>query len=164
MRVRRRFDLYNRTEAATKEFSAWVEALAPGTVVCVSISDTAIAKTRPVEPPTYAALRLLGASRDMDVIGYRNPFVFIGAKGLPEGAACVLLDKRAQSKTVLRLDARVVPAPGGKGGGCPVELVDVKDSSISAKEGCPDREAQGYVFKNCQTHVVGPGGKLTIKR
>ena len=42
----------------------------------------------------------LGGADDMDVIGYRNPFVFIGAKGLENGKAQMLLDKRSQSKTV----------------------------------------------------------------
>ena len=102
-----------------------------------------------MEDPTYEALRLLGAAPDMEVIGYRNPFVFVGAKGIAPGKAQMLLDKRSQSKTVLRLDARVVSAGSGEG----VALVDVKNSSIHAKANCPDREAEGYIFKNCT--VVG---------
>jgi hypothetical protein len=167
--ARRRFDLYNRDEAAS-EFATWVGSLRHGTVVVVTISDTAIAKKRPMGEPVFAALRLLGAARDMEVIGYRNPFVFVGAKGLAEGEAATLLDKRAQSKTVLRLDARIVAAsvasvatfsPRKKGtapaktttdhGPCPVAITEVKNSSIRAQEMCPDREKDGYVFKNCQT-------------
>ena len=140
-----------------------MEALAPGTVVLIAISDTAIAKKRPMEAETYEALRQLGGADDMDVIGYRNPFVFMGAKGLPRGQAQMLLDKRSQSKTVLRLDARVVAAASGGDSACPVSIVDVKNSTISAKENCPDREAQGYIFKNCQTHIV-KNGKLHVHR
>ena len=95
-----------------------------------------------------------------EVIGYRNPFVFIGAKGLAPGTAHYLLDKRAQSKTVLRLDAMVISSPASdasssaassSGPACPVQIVDVKDYSINAKDKCPDREKQGWTFKNSQT-------------
>ena len=58
-------------------------------------------------------LRQLGGADDMDVIGYRNPFVFMGAKGLPKGQAQMLLDKRSQSKTVLRLDGKLVATAAG---------------------------------------------------
>ena len=156
----RRFDLYNKTADATADFSAWVAALAPGTVVLIAISDTAIAKKRPMEPETYEALRQLGGADDMDVIGYRNPFVFMGAKGLPKGQAQMLLDKRSQSKTVLRLDGKMVAKAAGAS---TVAITNVKNSSISAKDNCPDREAQGFIFKNCQTHIV-KNGKLHVHR
>jgi hypothetical protein len=156
----RRFDLYNRTTEATAEFSTWVDSLATGTVVLIAISDTAIAKKRPMEAETYDALRQLGGADDMDVIGYRNPFVFMGAKGLPQGKAQMLLDKRSQSKTVLRLDGRMIAKTCGASS---VTITDVKNTSISAKDSCPDREAQGYIFKNCQTHIV-KNGKLHVHR
>jgi hypothetical protein len=155
----RRFDLYNRTEQAHAEFTEWVDCLPSGSIVCIAISDTAIAKKRPMEESAYVALRQLGAPVDMEVIGYRNPFVFLGVKGLAPGEARFLLDKRAQSKTVLRLDAKLV---GGKGGH--ISLKSVKDSSINAIKQCPDREKEGYIFKNCQTVVKGENGKLIKKK
>jgi len=124
----RRFDFYGRDQAMD-DFALWVGSLKRGTVVLIAISDTAIAKTRPMREPVYKALQQLGAAKDIEVIGYRNPFVFIGAKGLSCGEAHMLLDKRSQSKTVLRLDARV--GVGSKG---LVKITDVKDSTITASD------------------------------
>lgn len=144
--------------------SDYVTSLAPGTVVVVTISDTAIAKKRPMEPMVYDALKQLGLGDDHEVIGYRNPMVFLGAKGLAQGGATLLLDKRAQSKTVLRLDATVQSVAAATTGtataatkakavsgssSCPVAIQDVKNSTISATEQCPDRAKEGVVFKNC---------------
>ena len=85
----RRFDFYNQTDAATADFLAWCKQLPSGRVVCVCITDTAIAKKRPLAKPVYNAFRLLGAEANLgdvpeggEVIGYRNPFIFVGAKGL----------------------------------------------------------------------------------
>lgn len=168
-----------------------MNSLAPGAVVVVTISDTAIAKKRPMEPIVYEAFKQLGLGDNHEVIGYRNPMVFLGAKGLAQGSATLLLDKRAQSKTVLRLDATIqsvaatntsttksnssaatktttaaaaasakkkasaAAAAAAETGSsssnssCPVVIQDVKNSTISATEQCPDRAKEGVVFKNC---------------
>ena len=55
---------------------------------------------------------------------------------------------------MLRLDARVVAAPPSSSSSSAssssglVALTDVADSSISARDKCPDREAEGWSFKN----------------
>ena len=170
-----------------------MNSLAPGAVVVVTISDTAIAKKRPMEPIVYEAFKQLGLGDNHEVIGYRNPMVFLGAKGLAQGSATLLLDKRAQSKTVLRLDATIQSvaatntsttksnssaatktttaaaaasakkkasaaaaaaaetgsSSSGSNSSCPVVIQDVKNSTISATEQCPDRAKEGVVFKNC---------------
>ena len=169
-----------------------MNSLAPGAVVVVTISDTAIAKKRPMEPIVYEAFKQLGLGDNHEVIGYRNPMVFLGAKGLAQGSATLLLDKRAQSKTVLRLDATIqsvaatntsttksnssaatktttaaaaasakkkasaaaaaaaeTGSSSSSSSSCPVVIQDVKNSTISATEQCPDRAKEGVVFKNC---------------
>ena len=78
-----------------------------GRIVAITIADTAIAKTRPLGPEVYAALQQLGAAKECDIIGYRNPFAFIGVKGGEPGSAMYCLDKHAQSKTMLRAEASV---------------------------------------------------------
>jgi hypothetical protein len=130
----RRFNLYSNSDTATAAFSKWVQSLSSETIVVITISDTAIKKSSPMEDPIYKALQQLGGATDMDVIGYRNPFVFIGAKGMAPGQAQMLLDKRSQSKTVLRLDARVMSSK--KTDAFSVTFSDVKNSSISASKAC----------------------------
>jgi hypothetical protein len=102
-----RFHLYQKLEDATKKFCKWVDKLPEGRVVVIAIADTAIAKTRPLGPEIYDSLRKLGAAEECDVIGYRNPFAFIGVKGGAKGSAMYCLDKHAQSKTMLRAEATV---------------------------------------------------------
>ena len=45
----------------------------------------------------------------------------------------MLLDKRAQSKTVLRLDATVVAGKGAGKSGSSVQIINVKDSTFTAE-------------------------------
>ena len=98
-----RFDLYNdATFAQSDAFHAHVAALPPGRVVLISITDTAMAKTRPLPKKVYDTLRLLGAPDHIEPIGYRMPFAFIGARGAAPGAASLALDK---TKVILRLEA-----------------------------------------------------------
>jgi hypothetical protein len=123
-----RFDLYKDTEKESKRWAAWVSGLPLGRVVCVCITDTAMAKTRPLPPAVYDALRALGAPPSLTLIGYREPFAFVGACGLAPGTAAAALDPKKQSKTLLRVhatlalgsstasaaSASVVPAGKGK--------------------------------------------------
>ena len=116
----RRYDVYNDASGAVAdEFCARVRGLPPGRVVVVTIADSAIAKTRPLPPRVYDALRALGAPRaeEMTTIGYRNPFAFIGVKGAPPGSyeEAFAIDVRAQSKCVLRVSATVVVVGGARG-------------------------------------------------
>ena len=108
-----RFNLYQDTAGETARFAKWVAALPARRVVGVCITDTAMAKTRPLGAPVYAAFRALGAPASLTLIGYREPFAFLGWKGAPPGAAAVALDAKKQSKQLLRLDAEVTRAPDG---------------------------------------------------
>ena len=52
----------------------FVDGLADGQIVTITTSDTAIAKSRPLGPEIYNALRQLGAPKDCEIIG-RCPIV-----------------------------------------------------------------------------------------
>ena len=103
----------------------------------IGIADSAIAKSRPLPEPIYTSLRLMGAPDPTEVIGYRNPFCGVFVKGAPPGSAAFALDKRAQSKTIIRLEVTVqckdnegkgtVSDKGKRKGEMLVELVDVTD-------------------------------------
>lgn len=109
-----RFNLYQDTAAETARFSNWVKQLPANVVVGCCITDTAMAKTRPLGAPVYEAFRALGASEKLTLIGYREPFCFLGWKGAKPGEGCYALDAKKQSKQLLRLDASVsVDAKGG---------------------------------------------------
>lgn len=102
-----RFDLYNEpVDAQAAAFAAHVAAMPAGRVALVSITDTAMAKTRPLPPLVYDVLRDLGAPAAIEPIGYRMPFAMIGVKGAKPGAALLALDK---TKIILRLEAVVAP-------------------------------------------------------
>ena len=102
-----RFNLYQNTEKETQRFAKWVDALPKNVVVGCCITDTAMAKTRPLPQAVYASFRKLGASDALTLIGYREPFSFLGWKGAPKGAGVYALDAKKQSKQLLRLDAVV---------------------------------------------------------
>ena len=51
--------------------------------------------------------RKLGASDSLTLIGYREPFCFLGWKGAQKGKGVYALDAKKQSKQLLRLDAVV---------------------------------------------------------
>jgi hypothetical protein len=121
-----RFHLYSDIEGATDKFVAFVDALEPGRVVTITTSDSAIAKSRPLGPKMYTALQKLGCSEDCEVIGYRNPFAFVGVKGALPGSAVFSLDKHAQSKTIVR--AQCTAIAGTKGSTCTTELRDVQEN------------------------------------
>jgi hypothetical protein len=96
-----RFDVYKETKKETKALVDYVGKLPTGRVLVLSITDTAIAKTRPLAPEFYACLREIGAPTQTEPIGYRQPFALIGVKGMRETAVCAL-DK---TKVILRLEA-----------------------------------------------------------
>lgn len=102
-----RFGLYQHTISESNRFKDWVDSLPHNRVVCCCITDTAMAKTRPIPAVVYQAFNDLGAPPDLTLIGYREPFCFIGWKGAPPGAAAYMLDARKQSKTLLRIDANL---------------------------------------------------------
>ena len=102
-----RFNLYQDTAAETARFSNWVKQLPANVVVGCCITDTAMAKTRPLPQAVYASFKKLGASDALTLIGYREPFCFLGWKGAPKGAGVYALDAKKQSKQLLRLDAVV---------------------------------------------------------
>ena len=66
-----------------------------------------MAKTRPLNSTVYEAFRKLGASDSLTLIGYREPFCFLGWKGASKGQGVYALDAKKQSKQLLRLDAVV---------------------------------------------------------
>jgi len=102
-----RFNLYQDTEAETKRFAKWVDKLPKNTIVGCCITDTAMAKTRPLNSTVYESFRKLGASDSLTLIGYREPFCFLGWKGAAKGKGVYALDAKKQSKQLLRLDAVV---------------------------------------------------------
>jgi hypothetical protein len=102
-----RFNLYQDTEQETKRFAKWVDKLPKNTVVGCCITDTAMAKTRPLNSTVYESFRKLGASDSLTLIGYREPFCFLGWKGAGKGKGVYALDAKKQSKQLLRLDAVV---------------------------------------------------------
>ena len=55
----------------------------------------------------YESFRKLGASDSLTLIGYREPFCFLGWKGAAKGKGVYALDAKKQSKQLLRLDAVV---------------------------------------------------------
>ena len=92
-----RFDLYNKVEAQSEAFHAHVARMPAGRVALVSITDTAMAKTRPLPKLVYDTLRLLGGEDHIEPIGYRMPFGFVGVRGAAAGTAICALDKTARS-------------------------------------------------------------------
>ena len=66
-----------------------------------------MAKTRPLPGSVYESFRALGASPKLTLIGYREPFCFLGWKGAKPGDGCFALDAKKQSKQMCRLDAVV---------------------------------------------------------
>jgi len=82
------------------------------------------------------------------VIGYRNPFCGIFVKGAPPGSAAFGLDKHAQSKTIIRLEATVAfraAAAAADGAG-----------TVAGATGVPS--ATGATAKAEKKAVVGVGG------
>ncbi|KAH8069464.1 hydrolase [Aureococcus anophagefferens] len=96
-----RFNLYQDTDRETARFAKWVDKLPANRVVGVCITDTAMAK-RPLSKQVYDTFRLLGAPDSLTLIGYREPFAFLGWKGAPKGAAALAQDAKKQSR-LLRL-------------------------------------------------------------
>ena len=88
-----RFDLYNDREGQTAALARFVDALPDGRAVLMCITDTALAKTRPLGQELYEILHRLGAPKAMPPIGYRFPFAMIGAKGMRSGEALCAVDK-----------------------------------------------------------------------
>ncbi|KAJ1460972.1 hypothetical protein M885DRAFT_612143 [Pelagophyceae sp. CCMP2097] len=99
-----RFDVYKHTAQQTKALVKYVDGLERGRVILIAITDTAMAKTRPLSRDIYDALGELGAPADMEPLGYRRPFAMIGAKGLPRGNALVVQET---TKVIVRLEATV---------------------------------------------------------
>lgn len=64
-----RFDVYKDTSSETSALVKFVDALPVGAVVLVSITDTAVAKTRPLSRALYDALGALGAALTMEPLG-----------------------------------------------------------------------------------------------
>ncbi|KAH8050052.1 hydrolase [Aureococcus anophagefferens] len=116
---KKRFNIYAKTDPETDRFAKFVKGLKPNAVVAVCITDTAVAAKRPPGKKLYDALVSLGAPENMEKIGYRFPFAFLGVKGAKPGSAVVLMDK---TKFLLRIDATVVTAKDGT-----VTLADVAE-------------------------------------
>ncbi|KAH8060349.1 hydrolase [Aureococcus anophagefferens] len=116
---KKRFNIYAKTDPETDRFAKFVKGLKPNAVVAVCITDTAVAAKRPPGKKLYDALVSLGAAENMEKIGYRFPFAFLGVKGAKPGSAVVLMDK---TKFLLRIDATVVTAKDGT-----VTLADVAE-------------------------------------
>lgn len=130
-----RFDIYKDTKEQTRALFKWVSDLPEGRVCLISITDTAMAKTRPLGEDVYAALRKLGAPRDMEKIGYRMPFGLIGIKGLKPGEGLCLLEK---TKVIIRLEANVARPAGdnmvGKLTGFSVEKTDITEHILQQQQ------------------------------
>ena len=127
-----RFDLYNKVEAQAEAFHAHVARMPAGRVALVSITDTAMAKTRPLPKLVYDTLRLLGGEDHIEPIGYRMPFGFVGVRGAAAGTAICALDK---TKVILRLEACVRRDGGVALDGKSVERFDITDHILSSTDG-----------------------------
>lgn len=89
LRAIERFNVYAKLEEQSAAFGRFVQGLPDGRVVCIAITDTAMAATRPLKQDIYDTLRMLGAPAQLEPIGYRQPFAFIGVKGSAQGSAMV---------------------------------------------------------------------------
>ena len=127
-----RFDLYNKVEAQAEAFHAHVARMPAGRVALVSITDTAMAKTRPLPKLVYDTLRLLGGEDHIEPIGYRMPFGFVGVRGAAAGTAICALDK---TKVILRLEACVRRGDGVALDGKSVERFDITEHILSSTDG-----------------------------
>ena len=128
-----RFDLYNKVEAQAEAFHAHVARMPAGRVALVSITDTAMAKTRPLPKLVYDTLRLLGGEDHIEPIGYRMPFGFVGVRGAAAGTAICALDK---TKVILRLEGSVVRRGDGVAlDGKSVERFDITEHILSSTDG-----------------------------
>ena len=119
-------------------FAKFVKGLKPNAVVAVCITDTAVAAKRPPGKKLYEALVSLGAPENMEKIGYRFPFAFLGVKGAKPGSAVVLMDK---TKFLLRIDATVVRAADGSVSltGVKEEKTDITTKVILVKDHAQER-------------------------
>lgn len=124
-----RFDLYNKVEAQAQAFHAYVEAMPEGRVALVSITDTAMAKTRPLPKLVYDTLWLLGGEDQIEPIGYRMLFGFVGVRGAKAGSAVCALDK---TKVILRLEAKIVRGEGVALEEPSVERFDITEHILAA--------------------------------
>ena len=104
------FNLYGNTASESKRWAQWVAKRPVGRVVAICITDTAMAKTRPLGQEVYDALYELGAPSSLTLIGYREPFAFVGWKGLAKGGAVVGQDPKKQSKTLVRIETLIKPS------------------------------------------------------
>jgi len=120
-----RFNLYKDTQKECTRFANWVDSLPKGRIVLIAITDTAVAKSRPLPPKLYEALRKIGAP-SIEPIGYRHPFAMIGVKGAKEGEAVLAMDK---TKVLLRLEAEVYAHDNGT-----VALRNTKKEKINITE------------------------------
>ena len=145
------FNLYGNasglTEKETKRWCKWVEKRPAGRIVAVCITDTAMAKTRPLKQEVYDALYELGAAKSLRLIGYREPFAFIGWKGLKQGAGVVGQDPKKQSKTLVRIETTIQHSSANKDD-TGLEFQDVKQDEVkllgalsAAKKGQKKRAA-----------------------
>ena len=66
------FNLYKDTAKESRRWANWVARLPEYAIVAICITDTAMAKTRPLPEEVYEALRQLGAPDELAVIGYRQ--------------------------------------------------------------------------------------------
>ena len=82
-----RFDLYNKVEAQAEAFHAHVARMPAGRVALVSITDTAMAKTRPLPKLVYDTLRLLGGEDHIEPIGYRTVRKSTSVLGAPDNSS-----------------------------------------------------------------------------
>ncbi len=87
---RTRFNIYKDEVGEVKRFAEWVDSLTKGTLVCICITDTAVAAKRPPGEELYRALRKLGASTTLGRLMYRCPFAMIGWKGAPTAHMAIL--------------------------------------------------------------------------
>ena len=127
------FNLYGNasglTEKETKRWCSWVAKRPMGRVVAVCITDTAMAKTRPLAEEVYGALYELGAPKSLRLIGYREPFAFIGWKGLKQGKGAVGQDPKKQSKTLVRIETTVRKGTSNRDG-TGLEFQEVKQDEV----------------------------------
>uniref|UniRef100_A0A7S2AT11 ILEI/PANDER domain-containing protein n=1 Tax=Octactis speculum TaxID=3111310 RepID=A0A7S2AT11_9STRA len=127
------FNLYGNasglTEKETGRWCKWVAKRPMGRIVAVCITDTAMAKTRPLKAEVYEALHDLGADKSLRLIGYREPFAFVGWKGLKQGKGVVGQDPKKQSKTLVRIETTVRKGTSNRDG-TGLEFQEVKQDEV----------------------------------
>lgn len=120
------FNFYKDVDGESERFAKHVESLQVGAVVVLSIADTACAKSRPLGPRFYEALKQLGGCEDDEEVGYRQAWSMIGCKG-----ARTAHSAHGKRATLLRLQATFAATAAPNGSSIITQMKDAKTERCS---------------------------------